>query len=128
MMRSENISMSILKTHWLQPKEPFVKRRQIFAIARLGLPGPTGAAVRSPWTVRRADLDPFDHVNNAANWAFLEEVLEPGASRVGRAEMEFVAPVMHGGDAELLAEHGDATAAWLGAGDTVLSAARWTPA
>ena len=52
----------------------------------------------------------------------------PAASRVGRAEMEFAAPVMHGGDTELAVERGDATAAWLVAGDNVLSAACWTPA
>ena len=93
--------------------------------ARLALPGPTEAAEPSPWAVRRADLDPFDHVNNAANWAFLEEAIEPGTSRVGRAEMEFVAPVTHGGDVEFAIEHGDATSAWLSADGKVLSAARW---
>jgi acyl-ACP thioesterase len=96
--------------------------------ARLGLLAPTEAAERSPWTVRRADLDPFEHVNNAANWAFLEEALGPDASRVGRAEMEFAAPVVHGGAIEMAIESGDATAAWMVAEDRVLSAARWTPA
>ncbi len=96
--------------------------------ARLGLPGPIDGAVRSPWTVRRADLDPFDHVNNAANWAFLEEALVPGESREGRAEMEFAAPVTHGGVIEMAVDRGDATAAWLADGDSVLSSARWTPA
>ena len=95
--------------------------------ARLGLPGPTDAVERMPWMVRRADLDPFDHVNNAANWAFLEEALAPDASRVGRAEMEFAAPVTHGDAIEMAVERGDATAAWLVDGDRVLSAARWNP-
>jgi acyl-ACP thioesterase len=96
--------------------------------ARLGLPGPTELAERWPWTVRRADLDPFDHVNNAANWAFVEEALEVGASRIGRAEMEFAAPVMHGGAIETVVERGAATAAWLVDDDRVLSSARWTSA
>lgn len=96
--------------------------------ARLALPSPTDPAERSPWTVRRADLDPFDHVNNAANWAFLEEVLEAGASRVGRAEMEFVAPVVHGGTVELVVTHDGVTSAWLVGAGQVLSAARWSPA
>ena len=95
--------------------------------ARLRLPGPTEEAERSTWTVRRADLDPFDHVNNAANWAFLEEALDAGAGRVGRAEMEFAAPVMHGGAIEVAVEQGDSTAAWLVDDDRVLSSARWTP-
>lgn len=96
--------------------------------ARLGLPGPTDAAARSPWTVRRADLDPFGHVNNAANWAFVEEALPPGTSRVGRAEMEFAAPVLHGTDVELVvAENAERTDAWLVVDGSVVSAARWTP-
>ena len=96
--------------------------------ARLGLPGPTEAAERTPWVVRRADLDPFDHVNNAANWAFLEEALTPGSSRVGRAEMEFVAPVTHGGAVEMAVERDTNTSAWLVVDGKVHSAARWAPA
>ena len=37
-------------------------------------PPPAGAAVRS-WIVRAVDIDPLDHVNNASQWAILEEVL-----------------------------------------------------
>ena len=95
--------------------------------ARLVLPGPTATAERSKWTVRRADLDPFNHVNNAANWAFLEESMVPGAKRVGRAEMEFAAPVMHGGSVQMVLELRDATAAWLIEDSRILSSARWTP-
>ena len=95
--------------------------------ARLVLPGPTATAERSKWTVGRADLDPFNHVNNAANWAFLEESMVPGAKRVGRAEMEFAAPVMHGGSVQMVLELRDATAAWLIEDSRILSSARWTP-
>lgn len=115
-----------LTAQFLDAYGPACNGRKISA--RLGLPGPSETAERSPWTVRRADLDPFDHVNNAANWAFLEEALVPGASRVGRSEMEFAAPVMHGGTAEMAVERGHSIAAWLVEGDRVLSAARWTPA
>lgn len=56
--------------------------------------GPSGAAVTVPWTFRRADLEPFGHVNNAAHWAVLEEVLQSDrASRRTVVEIEYVAPV-----------------------------------
>ncbi len=114
---------SALTRQFLDTYGPACDGRKVSA--RLALPGPPDAAERSPWTVRRADLDPFDHVNNAANWAFLEEALVPGASRVGRAEMEFVAPVMHGGEVEMVVERGDTTSAWLIDAGNVSSAARW---
>lgn len=117
---------SALTDQFLSAYGPACHGRKVSA--RLGLPGPTDAAERSPWTVRRADLDPFDHVNNAANWAFLEEALAADADRVGRAEMEFAAPVTHGGDVEMLVERRDATSAWLVENDRVLSSARWLPA
>ena len=41
--------------------------------ARLALAGPVSADWTSSWPVRRTDLDPFGHVNNAATWAILEE-------------------------------------------------------
>ena len=114
---------SALSDQFLDTYGPACNGRKVSA--RLGLPGPTDSAERSPWTVRRADLDPFEHVNNAANWAFLEEALDPSASRIGRGEMEFAAPVMHGSAVEMAVERGDATAAWLTADGSVLSAARW---
>lgn len=95
--------------------------------ARLALGGPPPAAPRQPWTVRRADLDPFDHVNNAANWAFLEEAIEPGSSRVGRGEMEFAGPVTHGTPVEMCVDRGRVTSAWLVSDGATLSAARWSP-
>lgn len=69
--------------------------------ARLALPGPAEDAVARPWTVRRVDLDTFDHVNNAAHWVVLEELRERGADRRGRAEMEFPGPVDPGAEVEL---------------------------
>lgn len=47
--------------------------RVVGARQHLG-PPPTGAPAR-PWAVRAADLDLFGHVNNAAYWAAVEEVL-----------------------------------------------------
>lgn len=97
--------------------------------ARLTLAAPTDLAGIIPWAVRRADLDPFDHVNNAANWAFVEESINGTTSRRGRAEMEFVGPVTHGTKVESVAENTDGvTSMWLLKTGSVLSAARWSPA
>lgn len=78
--------------------------------ARLQLPTtPSETARREPWTVRYTDLDVLAHVNNAVQWAPIEEI----AHRVGRslegvrAEVEFGAGVepgavelVHDGDAD----------------------------
>ncbi|MGK0277141.1 MAG: acyl-ACP thioesterase [Ilumatobacter sp.] len=97
--------------------------------ARLALAAPTDTAQAIQWAVRRADLDPFDHVNNAANWAFVEESLNGTTPRPGRAEMEFVGPVMHGTDVQSVVEFTEGvTSMWLLHEDSVLSAARWSPA
>ncbi len=100
--------------------------------ARLALVGPSdGARVDGRWPVRRTDLDPFGHVNNAATWSFLEEAAELDmSSRVGRAELEYLQSVEHGeGDPHMVtALDGEVATAWLVAGSTVLAAARWTPA
>lgn len=95
--------------------------------ARLSLGGPPSDAERQPWTVRRSDLDPFEHVNNAANWAFLEEAIAPDTSRLGRGEMEFVGPVTHGMPLEMCLARSDATSAWIVSDTATLSAARWSP-
>jgi acyl-ACP thioesterase len=99
--------------------------------SRLSIPGPDGSETLSPWTVRRTDIDPFDHVNNAANWAFLEEVaeLDTAESRRGRAEMEYLQPVVVGDGVEVAAASpGEPGRYYLVRGTDVLSAARWTPA
>ncbi|MET0909248.1 MAG: acyl-ACP thioesterase domain-containing protein, partial [Ilumatobacteraceae bacterium] len=65
--------------------------------ARLSLPGPgpvTDDITSRPWPIRTVDLDVLGHVNNAAQWAILEESLAGGASdRHGIAEIEHLAPV-----------------------------------
>ena len=96
--------------------------------SRLQLPGPPADATRRPWTVRRVDIDPLGHVNNAAQWAIVEETLPLDRSRRGVAELEHLAPV--DGSAELRTSPGAAglLASWLTVGDTTLTAARWTPA
>lgn len=96
--------------------------------ARLVLPAATEHAIAQPWRIRRTDLDPFDHVNNAATWAFLEEALDVAdPTRRGTAEMEFVAPVRHGTDVELHVDRTDSSgrSAWLVVDGHAHSAARW---
>lgn len=97
--------------------------------ARLGLDGPPAAVSTRAWAIRRTDLDPFNHVNNAATWSFLEEIVGgDAATREGRAEMEFLAPIGLGAQVELqVAEDSTATcSAWLVVDGAVHSAARST--
>lgn len=98
--------------------------------ARLQLPTtPPDTAVGEPWAVRYADLDVLAHVNNAVQWAPIEEV----AHRVGmtlegvRAEVEFGAGV-EPGEVELRHD-GDAAgfSTWLVTDAGTGSAGRVTP-
>lgn len=98
---------------------------------RLSLPGPPDDVIRRAWSVRRVDLDPFDHVNNAVHWAAIEEFVGmPGTDRRGRAETEFAVPIdldtpveLH--VAESSSDHSDV---WLVAAGKVRTTIRWTPA
>lgn len=100
--------------------------------SRLQLADPPDGAQRRPWALRRVDIDPLGHVNNAAQWAIVEESLPADGSRRGVAEVEHRAPVDPPSDAPLdLVTDSDAIgvrSSWLAAGDVVLTAARWTPA
>ena len=91
--------------------------------SRLQLPPPTEHAERRPWTIRRVDLDPLRHVNNAVHWSIVEETLPKGPRR-GRAEMEYLAPIEPDADLTLAVDGGSC---WLVADDRVLTAARWVP-
>lgn len=59
--------------------------------SKLSLPSrpPDDAVVGRTWRFRRADLDQFGHVNNAAQLALVEEDLAPGDRR-GRFEVEYL--------------------------------------
>lgn len=91
--------------------------------SKLSLPGPSPSADRRSWRFRRTDLDPFDHVNNAAQWSVLEELLA-GRDRRGVAQLEYLAPV--GLEEVDLLTDGDS--AWLVVDGRVSSAMVWTPA
>lgn len=85
--------------------------------SKLRLPSPTPTASARPWQFRETDLDPFDHVNNAAQWAVVEALIG-GRDRPGIAEIEYLAPVDLG-EVELVVDGGNA---WLVAGGRVVSA------
>jgi acyl-ACP thioesterase len=91
--------------------------------SKLSLPGPPTDAATEMWRFRVTDLDPFDHVNNAAQWIVLESLIDVGDRR-GTAELEYLAPV--GLEPVELATSGRSI--WLVGGDRVLSAFRWVPA
>lgn len=68
---------------------PAAAGRQVSSKLRLpGRPGPE-ATSDGAWQFRRTDLDQFGHVNNAAQFAFVEERLAPGARR-GTFEIEYL--------------------------------------
>jgi len=74
--------------------------------SKLSLPQapPPEGAVSQPWSFRRADLDQFAHVNNAAVWTAVEEILQRDA--VARAsltaEIEYLAPAAAGVEMQLV--------------------------
>ncbi|NNE74689.1 MAG: hypothetical protein HKN26_13565 [Acidimicrobiales bacterium] len=50
----------------------------------------TGGITEHRWAIRRTDLDPWNHVNNAATWAIVEEHARPQLRATGfRAELEY---------------------------------------
>ncbi len=96
--------------------------------SRLQLAPPAPEADRHPWPIRRVDIDPLGHVNNAAQWAIVEETLPADRSRRGVAEVEHRAPIDTTVDLRTTCGADGVRSSWLAVGDTVLTAARWTPA
>lgn len=76
--------------------------------SKLALPSrPTGEAhAAGRWQFRRTDLDQFGHVNNAAQFAVLEQVLD-GSDRRGTAEVEYLGPADADASYRLLVDAGD---------------------
>ena len=104
--------------------------------SRLPLASVTSNATETMlWTFRRTDLDPFGHVNNAAHWAVLEQLLQSeAASRVGVGEIDFVAPAEADTPMKVLSRRNggvdarrDAVELWSVVDDRVVTALRWTP-
>ena len=105
--------------------------------SRLQLPPPADDVTVRPWAIRRVDIDPLNHVNNAAHWAALEEVMaERQARRRGVAEIEFLAaldaPTGPGGGVDLVVATtidaaSDGIEAWLVGDAATHTALRWAP-
>ena len=97
--------------------------------ARLSLPGLATDADRRPWAIRAVDLDVLGHVNNAAQWAILEEALvDVESDRRGVAEIEYLAPVdAADSPATLRLAGSNECVAWLFAHDALCTIARWRP-
>ena len=89
--------------------------------SKLRLPRPPSDAAGETWAFRSTDLDPFAHVNNAAQWAVVESALA-GRPRRGTFEVEYLAPVDLGALRLVVADDH----AWLLDQDRVLSAAAWS--
>lgn len=101
--------------------------------SRLSLPRPEAEPSDDAdvWPIRRCDLDPWGHVNNAATWAFLEEVaaIDGADDRTGVAELEHLQPITPEQSPSVVVERPSdpELRAWLVADGTVLTAARWCP-
>lgn len=91
--------------------------------SKLELAAPPGEVSTQRWPLRRTDLDVLGHVNNAAYWCALEELLVDHADLVAaphRAVVEFARPLEPGMAVTLAWRRSDVTLdAWL----TVESAA-----
>jgi acyl-ACP thioesterase len=97
--------------------------------ARLSLPNLAAGAMSRPWVIRAVDFDVLGHVNNAAQWAILEEALGDADSRRGLAEIEHPAPVDRADSpVTLYLAESDERVAWLVARDAIRTVARWRPA
>lgn len=73
-------------------------------------PGERPDATVMPWPVRFVDLDLLGHVNNAASWALVEELLATRPELAGaplRAELEYRDPIEPGAAIEVVAVDGD---------------------
>ncbi|MCU0267815.1 MAG: thioesterase [Acidimicrobiales bacterium] len=89
-------------------------------------PGPAGSEpVLRPWPLRATDFDVLDHVNNAASWIVVEEVLaeRPDLSGALRAELEYRVPVERGDEVEVVVvDRADGFDLWLVGGPASRSA------
>lgn len=88
---------------------------------------PPPDAERRPWPLRRTDFDVLDHVNNAAYWSAVEELVGERPEVVAgphRAVVEFAKPIEPGSAVELVWQWGGAgVRAWLTVDGTTHAAA-----
>jgi acyl-ACP thioesterase len=89
---------------------------------RLELPPPPAGAARRDWPLRAADIDLLGHVNNAAYWQAVEELLPVDGPL--RAVLEYRSPLDLGDRVELACAGG---ALWFVVGGDVRAAAAVAP-
>jgi acyl-ACP thioesterase len=93
--------------------------------ARPQLPRPPLGATGPGWSLRAADFDIANHVNNTVHWAAIEDLLTPAGWRPATAAIEYHRPILPGCVPQLVSELDDAgLSAWLVAGSQLLAAAR----
>jgi acyl-ACP thioesterase len=83
---------------------------------RLTLAAPPDAGDREPWPLRFRDFDVLGHVNNAAYWELVEELLARRRSRRAplRVELEHVRAIERGASCALVHRpDADGWSAWL---------------
>ncbi len=81
-------------------------------------------ALRRSWPLRRRDFDVLGHVNNAAYWEALEEVLPRSAVRLD-AVLEHRQAVAPGEEVELCTAPGEDGHGWWLVTDQIVAAAGW---
>jgi acyl-ACP thioesterase len=97
------------------------------AKARLEHPDPPEGAPSMPWSLRFTDFDPLAHVNNAAYWEAVEEVLaaHPEHRAPLRAEVEHRTAVERGATVEVVtAADGPLLSVWVVADGIVAATAQ----
>ena len=98
--------------------------------ARLSNPKPPAGLDGRPWPLRSVDFDTMGHVNNAAYWAAVEEVLDGGdAPEPFVATMEYSSGLTLGDEVELVeADHEGGWLLWLRTSDgNVAASASFRP-
>jgi acyl-ACP thioesterase len=133
----------ISASHWLRPPEgwrdgsvPTVPApASAMAAEASGAFGASGTMERFTWPLRAVDYDVMRHVNNAAYWAAVEELL---ASRPGRGPhprrgttvrgiLEYGPGIGPGADVDLLVDRTDTTiAVWFVVDGTIAATAHLT--
>lgn len=110
-----------LPTQFLELYGEAAQGRVVGARNQIPPPPPSAEVTVRSWRVRAADLDLFGHVNNAAYWASIEELLADEAFPVPhRALVEYGAGLGRGSEVELRARRDDSGLwAWLIGADQV---------
>ena len=95
--------------------------------AKLRLPKRPEGLTTTPWPVRRTDLDALDHMNNAAYWNVVEELLaaRPRPEGVLRGDLEYGAGIDPGDQVEVAWVDGEdgVLTCWLSVGGSIRATA-----